>query len=258
MSTDRIELDEEFAGTDLDPEVWLPYHLPHWSSRAESAATYAVRDGELHLSIPPDQGPWCADRHPDPLRVSCIQSASWSGPVGSARGPQPFRDGLVVRTEEPPFWGFIPTGGHVEIRMRGKIGPRSMFAFYLSGIDDEPEHSGELCVAEIFGDAIRDGSAAVGMGVKAKQDPDLRQDFEPIRLAIDVSEFHTYAVDWRPGAATFSVDGRPVRELDQAPGYPVQLMVGIFDFPARPRSADDPDVPEMVVSRVVGRPAPDR
>jgi hypothetical protein len=253
----RTTLDETFAGDDLDREVWLAYHLPHWSSRSESAATYAVHGGELHLTISPDQGLWCGDRHPDPLRVSCIQSASWSGPVGSSRGPQPFRDGLVVRAEEPPFWGYIPTGGHLEIRMRGSVGPRSMFAFYLSGIEDEPAHSGELCVAEIFGDAIRDGSAAVGMGVKAKQDPALREDFEAPRLPIDVSEFHTYAVDWRSGSSTFSVDGRPIRVVDQAPGYPVQLMIGIFDFPGRPATERDPAVPELVVSHVRGMPHED-
>ena len=250
----RTELDEQFAGTELDRDVWLPYHLPHWSSRAESAATYAVHDGELHLTIPPDQGLWCADLHPDPLRVSCIQSASWSGPVGSRRGPQPFRDGLVVRSEESPFWGYVQSDGHLEIRMRGRIGPRSMCAFYLSGIEDVPEHSGELCVAEIFGDAVEGGSAAVGMGVKAKQDPTLRHDFEAVRLALDVSELHTYAVDWGPGISSFSVDGSVIRTLDQAPDYPLQLMIGIFDFPGRPMTNADPAVPEMVVSYVTGRP----
>ncbi len=29
------ELDETFAGTDLDRRVWFPYYLPHWSSRAD-------------------------------------------------------------------------------------------------------------------------------------------------------------------------------------------------------------------------------
>ena len=257
MIPNRTALDESFAGDDLDRDVWLPYHLPHWSSRPESAATYAVRGGELHLTIPPGQALWCADRHPDPLRVSCIQSASWSGPVGSSLGPQAFRDGLVVRTEEPPFWGYSPTGGHLEIRMRGSVGPRSMFAFYLSGIEDEPARSGELCVAEIFGDAIRVGSAEVGMGVKAKQDPALREDFEAPRLSIDVSEFHTYAVDWHPGSSVFSVDGRPVRVLDQAPDYPLQLMIGIFEFPARPASDREPAVPELIVSHVRGGPLED-
>ena len=83
MARSRPDLDERFDGDALDPDVWFPYYLPHWSSRAESAASYEVRDGELHLTIPVDQGLWCADVHDEPLRVSCIQSGSFSGPVGS-------------------------------------------------------------------------------------------------------------------------------------------------------------------------------
>lgn len=40
----------------LDRTVWVPHHLPEWSSRAATAATYEVRDGALHPTIPPDQG----------------------------------------------------------------------------------------------------------------------------------------------------------------------------------------------------------
>ena len=30
---------DHFDGTDLDTDVWVPHYLPHWSSRAASAAT---------------------------------------------------------------------------------------------------------------------------------------------------------------------------------------------------------------------------
>ena len=59
----------------------------------ESAATYAVGDSELQLTIPPDQALWCAGNHDPPLRVSGIQSGVFSGEVGSTVGQQPFRDG---------------------------------------------------------------------------------------------------------------------------------------------------------------------
>lgn len=62
-------LDERFAGDALDLAVWQPHYLPHWSSRAASRATYTVRDGELRLSIPPEQPLWCPDEHPEPMRV---------------------------------------------------------------------------------------------------------------------------------------------------------------------------------------------
>lgn len=251
----RATLDERFAGDTLDPNVWFPYHLPHWSSRAASAATWSVRDGELTLTIPVDQPLWCPDLHEEPLRVSCIQSGSFAGLLGSTIGQMPFREGLVVREEQPTMWGYTPLYGHVEVRMRGIITARSMVAFYMSGIEDHPEHAGEICVAEIFGDAIRDGSADVGIGVKKLGDPALTQEFAAEPLEIDIAEFHTYGVDWRPGSLAFTVDGELVRRLDQAPDYPMQLMIGVFDFPAK-AGADDAGqhVPELVVSHVRGHP----
>ncbi len=58
-------------------------------------------------------------------------------------------------------------------------------------------------------------------------------------------------MDWRPGSLVFSVDGAVVRELAQAPDYPVQLMLGVFEFPDRhPDRADAEPSPELVVSRV--------
>ena len=52
LVTSRVDLDERFTGDTLDPDIWFPYYLPHWSSRSQSAATYSVHDGELHLRIP--------------------------------------------------------------------------------------------------------------------------------------------------------------------------------------------------------------
>ncbi len=255
MTSSRLRLDEHFTGDALDLDVWFPYYLPHWSSRAESQATYVVRDGALHLSIPTDQPLWCADQHEVPLRVSCIQSGSFAGPVGSTIGQQPFREGLLVREEQPTWWGYTPRYGHVEVRMRGIITHRSMIAFWMSGIEDRPERSGEICVAEIFGDAVRDGSAAVGNGVHRFRDPALTEDFTGEPLPIDVAEFHTYGVDWRPESLTFTVDGAQLRQLDQSPHYPVQLMIGVFDFPAKaPPGQMNVPVPELVVSHVRGYP----
>lgn len=250
----RDRLDERFRGQELDDDVWFPWYLPHWSSRAASAATWSVRSGELHLTIPPDQPPWCPDLHDEPLRVSCVQTGSSSGPVGSTVGQQPFAEGLVVREEQPAFWGYTPRYAHVEVRMRAVVDAGSMVAFWMSGIEDRPERSGEICVAEIFGDAVRPGSAAVGMGVKAFRDPRLTEEFEAVRLPLDITASHDYAVDWTDRGLVFTVDGAVVRELGQAPDYPVQLMIGVFDFPARATGRAPGFVPELVVSAVRGTP----
>jgi hypothetical protein len=249
-----VRLDEHFAGDDLDPDVWLPYYLPQWSSRPASAATYEVADGQLRLSIPPGQGLWCEGVHERPLRVSCIQSGGFSGPVGSTVGGQPFKEGLRVTEEQPEHWGYIPRYGHVEVRARGVISPRSMVAFWMSGIEDRPEHSGEICVMEVFGDAVGEGTANVGVGLHKFRDPALSEEFSALPLPIDVAEFHVYAVDWRPGSLVFTVDGEVVRRIGQSPAYPVQLMLGVFDFPDAGSGPGDPPVPELVVSHVIGHP----
>jgi glycosyl hydrolase family 16 len=237
----------DFTGDDLDRSVWVPWYLPHWSSRTASAATYAVRDGELHLSIPEDQPLWAADEHPTPLRVSGVQSANYSGPVGSTIGSQPFRPGQLVREEQPELWGCTPFHGHIEARMRAVLSPRSMAAFWLAGIETAPELSGEICVMEVFGDAPQ----AIGTGLHKFRDPALTEDWTTVTLPIDVAAFHTYAVDWSPGVLTFTVDGTVTRRVPQAPNYPVQLQLAVFDFPDKAHLVrGTPPTPELIVSHV--------
>jgi len=137
------------------------------------------------------------------------------------------------------------------MRARAVLTPRSMVAWWLAGVEDSPERCGEICVFEIFGDAVEQGrSAAVGVGLKPFRDPLLTWDFEAPRLPIDVSGWHTYAVDWRPDQVDFLVDGSWVRSCSAPPWYPMQSMVAVFDFPERSVGDDDHAVPELVVDHL--------
>jgi len=262
----RASIDETFGGRDggadgdavdsaLDLAVWTPAYLPAWSSAVEAAADHRVgRDG-LRLSIPPEHPLWCPDLHEGALRVSAVQSGNWSGPVGSTQGQQPFREGLVVREEQPARWGFTPHYGRVEVECRAVIGPRSMFSAWMVGVEDTPERSGEICLVEVFGETVRtDVSgeiwADVGSGIHPFRDSSLREEFRAEPTAIDVREFHRYAVEWSPDRVEFTVDGERTWSVAQAPGYPMQLILGVFDFPDR--GPADTVVPELVVRRVVG------
>ena len=60
-------------------------------------------------------------------------------------------------------------------------------------------------------------------------------------------------MSWQPGRVDFFLDGDQVRTVQQAPDYPMLLVLGVFDFPDRAPSGDD-QVPELVVRRVSGRP----
>ena len=244
--------EDHFDGLDLDRAVWLPHYLPAWSSRAQTAASYELRDSCLHLRIPPEQGLWCADDHVPPMRVSGIQSGNFSGPVGSTLGQQPYRDGVRVREAQEEFWGWTPSGGYIELRARAVVTPRSMVAFWMVGLEDEPDRCAEICVTEMFGDAVERGSAAVGTGLHAFRDPAVVEDFEAVRLPLDIAAFHTYALDWSAREATFLVDGAAAYHCAGPPTYPMQLMLAVFDFPERSVGDDADAVPELVVDSLRG------
>lgn len=249
----RLVFEDDFIGPKLDPTVWLPHYLPAWSSRAATTATYDIGHSCLHLTIPPDQGLWCAADHTPPLRVSGIQSGNFSGPVGSTVGQQPYRDGVTVREEQETFWGWTPDQGYIELRARGVVTPRSMVAFWMVGLEDRPERSAEICVAEVFGDALEPGkSAAVGMGLHSFRDSGVSENFDAVRLPIDLAEFHNYAVDWSADNADFLVDGTLVRSCPRPPSYPMQMMLAVFDFPEESSGDDAGAVPALIVDYVRG------
>ena len=252
MRTEAFE--EHFDAATLDPDVWLPHYLPAWSSREQSRASFQLGDG-LRLKVPVDHPLWCASEHAPPLRVSGVQTGSWSGPAGSTRGQQRFLEGQVVREEQPRFEGWLISSGRIEIRARMRLSARSMAALWLSGFEDDPaqQQCGEICVFEIFGSSLRRDphSAEVGVGIKPFRDPELAEDFAAVRLPIDVTRRHTFAVRWGAREAVFSVDDEIVRICSRPPTYPLQLMLAVFDFPEWSTGTDDHLVPELVVEHLL-------
>ena len=255
---DTVPLDDRFEGSTLDEAKWFPHYLPAWSSRAETRASYRSGPEGLVLDLPVDHPAWCSGEHSPPLRVSGISSGNWSGRVGTTRGQQRFRDGLLVQEEQPRFEGCLVSTGLVRIEAAMRLSARSMAALWLSGFEDDPEQlqCGELCVFEVFGNALgpaTDPSAEVGVGIKAFRDPALTQDFDAPRVAIDVAVPHAYAVEWDATEAVFTVDNVVVRRCPAPPTYPMQLMLAVFDFPEWGGGDDDLLVPELVVDHIWSR-----
>jgi hypothetical protein len=231
----HLELDESFEGIELDRTRWLPYYLPQWSSRARSAARYSVGGGLLRLRIDADQEPWCPDFDGE-VRVSSLQTGAFSGPVGSRVGQHRFDPGLVVREAQENVRLYTPLYGRIELRARASDDPDTMAALWMIGYEDEPSRSAEICVCEIFGRNVGSGETVVGVGMHPFGDPLLDDDFTNVPVPIDAREFHVYAADWARDRVVFSVDGEPVKSVEQSPDYPMQLMLGIYEFP--PSGAD--------------------
>ena len=225
----ELEFEDTFAGEALAPDRWLPHYLPHWSSRERSAARYTLGDGCLRLRIDSDQEPWCPELD-GKTRVSSLQTGTFSGPVGSAIGQHRFHPEAVVTEEQPEVRLYTPLYGRIEVRLKALDDPKAMVALWLIGYEDEPEHSAEICVCEIFGSEVGQKETLVGMGVHPFGDTNVADDFRKVPLRLDGREFHVYAAEWRPDGVTFHVDGVQVRAIEQSPDYPLQLMLGIYEF----------------------------
>jgi Glycosyl hydrolases family 16 len=231
------EFEEDFAGAELDPGRWVAHYLPQWTTPERSAARYELHPGRLRLRIDADQPAWRPED--GELRVSNLQTATFSGPAGSDRGTHRHRPGLTVRTAQPTRRLFTPAEGLVEARLRASADPTVMLALWLVGTEEgRPEESGEICVAELYGDAVGPGGSTVRAGVKAHHDPRLREDMQDVAVDLDATEWHTYSAEWTAEVTRLYVDDRLVRTVDQGMSYPLQLMIDLFEFP--PAGARDP------------------
>jgi hypothetical protein len=231
----ELEFEDTFDGSELDERNWIPYYLPQWSSRERSAARYEVGGGCLRLLIEADQQAWCPEWDGQ-IRVSSLQTGLFAGGLGSAIGQQRLQPDTVVREAQENRRLYTPLYGYFELRAKAIDDPLDMVALWMIGYEDQPDRSAEICVCEIFGRDVGPDHAAVGMGLHPFGDPRIVDEFAAERLPIDVREFHVYAAEWTPERVEFFVDDAPVKTVQQSPGYPMQLMLGVYEFP--------PDAPD--------------
>lgn len=233
----RLVFADDFGGSALDADRWVDHYLPHWTTPERSAARYRLGPGGLQLRIEADQPAWRPED--GELRVSNLQTGSWSGPLGSPRGQHRHRPELVVRSPQPTRRGWTPSGGLVEVTASGTRDPTGMLAFWLVGFEEvSADQSGEICVAELYGNAMSRDRSQVRLGVKPHHDPGLHHDMTDVMLPLDTGDQHTYAAAWDADRVRFYVDEQLVRTVDQGLQYPLQLMVDLFEFPT-----DGPRVP---------------
>ncbi len=187
--------------------------------------------------------------------MSSIQTGTCSGPLGSERGMSRDRPGRRVRSPQPTRRLWTPSAGRVEVALRASADPACMTAVWLAGLEEDgPDRSGEVCVAELFGDVVGPGGSRVRTGIKALHDPRLHDDVVDVDLDLDATEEHTYAAEWDAGGARFFVDGALVHSSDQGLDYPLVLLVDLFEFPAGPERDPAAYPKSAVIRSVVGTP----
>lgn len=122
----ELAFDEAFTDAVLDPDRWVAHYLPQWTTPERSAARYELQPGVLRLSIDADQP---AGRVEDgELRVSNLQTGTFSGPLGSPIGQHRHRPDLIVRTAQPTRRLYTPSTGLVEAVLRASPDPTCMLA----------------------------------------------------------------------------------------------------------------------------------
>lgn len=244
MTIDRtgyeLEVENTFDSPTLDPRLWIPFYLPHWSSRQAAAARYSVGGGSLRLRIEADQQPWAPDWDGH-LRVSSLQTGLFAGPVGSGLGQHRFRDDLVVREAQDTAKLYTPRYGLFELQARALDDPSNMVALWMIGLGDRPERSAEICIVEIFGRDVGADAVRVGMGLHPFQDPLITDEFAAEPVAIDAREAHWYAAEWTPDHVAFYIDERLVKVVQQSPSYPMAFMLDIYEFADGPEPPSPPD-----------------
>ncbi|MBC6451030.1 glycoside hydrolase family 16 protein [Actinokineospora xionganensis] len=218
-----LDFQEEFSGTSLDTNRWLPYYLPHWTADREKAkARYTVADGVLTERIDPDTPAWSPE-HDGTVRVSSIQSYNkdyWHRFNSTA-----------VNRHEPDFNGYSTMYGYFEIRAKkSAVGGGGHQAFWLVGTQDTSSASRnpEIDFIETFfskPDTWR--IAAYGWG-----DPNFLSSWvlheSPVPSGQPTQEYHVYGMDWTPTGLNFYYDNQLYKTINDAPNMPMGMILGIY------------------------------
>lgn len=226
----QLDFHDEFDGSTLNTDQWLPYYLPQWSSRAQSAPRYHLEASALVLRIDADQPPWCPEFDGD-VKCSSLQTGVFAGKLGSPQGQHRFKPQCVVREEQPTQRTYTPQYGYFEARIKVLAAPNNVAALWMIGFEEVPEESGEIAIFEVFGDQITATDAEVRYGVHPWGDAHLMDEFYRERLPIDPTCFHLYAVEWTPTHIDVYLDNAKRRTIQQSPAYPMQFMLGLYELP---------------------------
>lgn len=247
----HLIFEDDFNEPALNVGNWLPFYLPQWSSRAASAPNYKIENSNLILQITKEQQPWCPEFN-GAVKCSSVQTGVFAGKLGTSIGQHGvFNKNCVVREEQTAQHTFLPKYGLVEIKAKGIHTLSNVVSLWMIGYEDEPQRSAEICVFEIKGWNVQPEKAVIGYGIHQFADPNMKEAFFEEAFEMNVMEYHVYAAEWMPGKTVFYIDGQKIKELDQAPDYPMQLMLGIYEVPEG--AMDNRDYPkEFVIDWVKG------
>ena len=146
----------------LDPTCGSPTTCRCGARARRRGRRTASRSPASSSTSRPTTGCGCPTTTPPRCGSPACRAATGPGRWAAPTGQQAVYDGQLVREEQPDFAGHLQDGGHLEIRCRMTISPRSMAALWLCGFEKQPDHCGEICVTEVFGKDVVPGRVRRG------------------------------------------------------------------------------------------------
>lgn len=222
------DLDADFVHG-IDSNVWVTSYLAHWTTPERAEARYSTCPDGLVLRIDADQQDWRPEDAP--MRVSNLQTGSFSAAEGSTRGTHRHRpDGLTVRTAVPTRLLWAPRRGRVDVTVSASGDPGCMVAAWLVGTEhDSANDRGEVCIFEIDARPGASGWTA-RCGVKAHGDERLATEMVEVALDHDARAPHTWTAIWGGGETIIGCDGVELFRTAQSPEHPMFLMIDLFEI----------------------------
>lgn len=229
-----------------------------------NGALTVVDVGRNHVTMRP-RGPVWQARYPDNAMSTWGQSPHTNNPVGE--GEYYHHDALAVSNGalhmiadqmplQPnlnPYPGFVyrsgmiqsrpsytPTYGYFEARMWLPGDTRSWPAFWLFQAENLPPAYAEIDIMECFGSAT---SVAPNLHYNPGDGSTGPRALSAATLGT-VSDWHTYAVEWRPDGCQWYLDGAPWGSTAVAPAVPMYVLLNLAMY----RTATD--TPTQAVASV--------
>ncbi|CAM3804823.1 family 16 glycosylhydrolase [Cohnella lubricantis] len=242
---------DEFNGSTLDTNLWVPRYLGFRTSTDRGNAEYTFRDGSLVLQVNSNTPNYFASG--DQMKVSSIQTAQGD-----------FHQASYVKDHNEPYVShFSQKYGYFEIRAKGQSDRSGHAAFWMNTDDpsiyqQSSRNTTEQLEIDIFENFRRDqyrfnlyNPANSGVG-----------NTNGGTYAFDFSEdYHIYAMEWSPEYVRYYVDNQLVKQLDgtnvvdkpmfvylslyvntwggdSSPTYPAEFAIDYFRAYQKAESAD--------------------
>ncbi|PTR10322.1 MULTISPECIES: family 16 glycosylhydrolase [unclassified Novosphingobium] len=201
---------DEFNGTGIDPTRWTLAD-DCWGGGNQERQCYTPRASNAHVAhgqlvITARKEAWRGPTYPQDLRDSAEKAA--------ARAEKPFTSARLS-TKGKAAWRY----GRVEVRAKLPGGQGSWPAIWMLPAHDRYGHwaaSGEIDILETVNLGVPCAGCTSGREDHALGTihfggvpPANRHVGSETPIPAPVDGYHVYAVDWAPGAITWSIDGVP-------------------------------------------------